>query len=1553
MAKGRARGGARDAARGGGGALPDGGWGVQFTVTPVTCLLWSQETEAARADPPRTGSPLLSRLRASAGVAPKLLLPVESAAAATAAAASASLAGPAAAPASAATAGSSGGATVPADHPLASLPPFFRLSSAALAAALDEVARPPPNSSNPMMGGGGGGGAMLAAARRGSSPCLLWGCWLLAYLLQGGLAHGHLARGLLHNGRAVSALLDYLRTTGAPAKDRVLALLHGLLSSGEHLLLSPAHIDYPSSGTAAAVAKLSKDCNMARAANIPVPMPAKDSREEAELLQRLTAVPLRSVDMLRELLNARLREASAAASKWAAFFPPRTMQRLVELAAVADAAIRRARVQMHILAATGGAPYLATFGAAATTPLGTAPPIATGEDPLEAAASVAMASPLTLTLSNSLHPDGRAALALSARGDATVPLAPYAMPGASSGGSPPPPTAWRPPLVATMPPSLERGALNVSQALVHLRELLTALLTRRRLPDAWVSFALIVSARKGGVGGPAPAGSSAAAATPPPTAAELAVLISQERLAWAHWSLGTFDARYRGAAADEAVGAWLTRCAAKAGRASSLEVVPAECDVGEADVASFPVLGAIPLPELRLRAGLLIALNVLLCRCLSYIDLTATGIGRGPGGAAAGGVGAAVSVVVDAAAVSAAGGVGGGASAARVHAQPIPAGTALTLPAVAAALSFSPPPGHTAHLLPVGAMLRRLQHLVLVDAKEGLIAQAIEASESAGPCGLKVSLDNRAHLASAERGLVEPSLSQCTFAQWYRAMVESRVADRQLRHRLSDKEFLFEVSWVGLSGAAEEGIDWGGIYRDTLTRMMDDLFGSGSAAAGGGAGGGADAGGGVGGGSAGGGGAAASALSLCGGGVDLFMLTPNAAALKASEEAAAEIARLTASASAAAAGGPGAGGAAGGSAAAGGAGADGAAVPIPPASSSGAEGSFLPSPRYCPAGPGTTAALAVYAAVAGSLAASAVPAVAGGVGAEAAVAAGGASPAPAGGAGAAGVGAGAGAAGGAAGASAGGASAVAAAVASVLRSPAQASSAMAISMLEWVGRLMGVSVRTKATLDFDLAPLAWKLIAEGEDACPAAFAPPAAAAAATAAAAAAVSGASNGAALAVSLTSPAAGGAGAGAGASAAQSSTSGAGASGGGGSSSITVEDIAAVDAPLGAFLAAIKSFAFAPRGSGGARGSSGGSAASSSSGGGAASSSGDAAAAGGDEDDAVDADGAFRAAFGALVWTMPAPLLTERDAALLSTPLPGLAAALGGGSLRPQGGSAGVVDAAAGAGGEGAIGAAGAGAGGGSGAIGGVGAVGGAVAGAGGAAGGDASIASILGVLPAGTPAQLKAVAPRGAAAAGLPPFASVPQVLSAPLLPGGASQPVTYAARQIYVDAVIAAFVRRYVPACAAIRRGLAGIIPDRALRLCRWMDLQRLACGESEIDIAVLRRNSAYDSRGIFHDDHPTIRWFWQCMESLSPEQKRNFVRYAWGRSKLPRGAWPRNYRGEQVKFKLVPKQGWAGLPLSHTCFFLLELGTGYTSYEHLRRSIVTALTYGANEGFHIA
>ena len=134
---------------------------------------------------------------------------------------------------------------------------------------------------------------------------------------------------------------------------------------------------------------------------------------------------------------------------------------------------------------------------------------------------------------------------------------------------------------------------------------------------------------------------------------------------------------------------------------------------------------------------------------------------------------------------------------------------------------------------------------------------------------------------------------------------------------------------------------------------------------------------------------------------------------------------------------------------------------------------------------------------------------------------------------------------------------------------------------------------------------------------------------------------------------------------------------------------------------------------------------------------------------------------------------------------------------------------------------------------------------------------------------------------------------------------------------------------------------------------WRDLRRLACGEPSVDLDTLLANTKYDNAGMYHAAHPVVKWFWQAMRSLSPEQLSQFVRFAWGRPNLPRGKWPLQANGQPVRFTVVPQRGrHKGLPLAHTCFFLIELPE-YRNFEDLRHALTTAITWGAGEAFLIA
>ena len=181
---------------------------------------------------------------------------------------------------------------------------------------------------------------------------------------------------------------------------------------------------------------------------------------------------------------------------------------------------------------------------------------------------------------------------------------------------------------------------------------------------------------------------------------------------------------------------------------------------------------------------------------------------------------------------------------------------------------------------------------------------------------------------------------------------------------------------------------------------------------------------------------------------------------------------------------------------------------------------------------------------------------------------------------------------------------------------------------------------------------------------------------------------------------------------------------------------------------------------------------------------------------------------------------------------------------------------------------------------------------------------------------------------------------------LLPGGKERRVTFANRHEFVDLASRLRLTEFEAACAAMRRGICSIIPERALRLFTWRELEVMVCGDPHVDVALWRSKTTYQG---WSGDNPVVQRFWRVVASMSSQDRQQLLRFTWGRSRLPRAnAWPAD-----TPFKLTCKHsgGDNALPIAHTCFFQLELPQ-YTTDEVLKRRLLAAAHFGLG-GFLIA
>jgi E3 ubiquitin-protein ligase HERC2 len=128
----------------------------------------------------------------------------------------------------------------------------------------------------------------------------------------------------------------------------------------------------------------------------------------------------------------------------------------------------------------------------------------------------------------------------------------------------------------------------------------------------------------------------------------------------------------------------------------------------------------------------------------------------------------------------------------------------------------------------------------------------------------------------------------------------------------------------------------------------------------------------------------------------------------------------------------------------------------------------------------------------------------------------------------------------------------------------------------------------------------------------------------------------------------------------------------------------------------------------------------------------------------------------------------------------------------------------------------------------------------------------------------------------------------------------------------------------------------MIPLHLLALHTWEEIEEMVCGRAEIDLNLLQSITEYS--GCSASD-PHIGYFWQVMKDFSNDERSAFIRFTWGRSRLPLTAAAFSQRLKLQSFHKTPADQY--FPVSHTCFFSIELPT-YSSVEVMREKLLYAI-----------
>jgi hypothetical protein len=177
--------------------------------------------------------------------------------------------------------------------------------------------------------------------------------------------------------------------------------------------------------------------------------------------------------------------------------------------------------------------------------------------------------------------------------------------------------------------------------------------------------------------------------------------------------------------------------------------------------------------------------------------------------------------------------------------------------------------------------------------------------------------------------------------------------------------------------------------------------------------------------------------------------------------------------------------------------------------------------------------------------------------------------------------------------------------------------------------------------------------------------------------------------------------------------------------------------------------------------------------------------------------------------------------------------------------------------------------------------------------------------------------------------------------PLIPQGHSTPITLSNCRAFIKALRQFRLAEFRTQVEAIRRGLATVVPYPMLSLLTWDELQVQVCGRPKFDVDLLFSQTVYEDCSL-NDLH--IQLFWRVLrERFDDNERSKFLAFVWGQSRLPLHASDFERKFKIMRYVASESNPAKFLPISHTCFFSIELPK-YSTLELMHSRLLLAITH---------
>ena len=174
---------------------------------------------------------------------------------------------------------------------------------------------------------------------------------------------------------------------------------------------------------------------------------------------------------------------------------------------------------------------------------------------------------------------------------------------------------------------------------------------------------------------------------------------------------------------------------------------------------------------------------------------------------------------------------------------------------------------------------------------------------------------------------------------------------------------------------------------------------------------------------------------------------------------------------------------------------------------------------------------------------------------------------------------------------------------------------------------------------------------------------------------------------------------------------------------------------------------------------------------------------------------------------------------------------------------------------------------------------------------------------------------------------------------LVPGGMEKVLKHKDIDEFIKMTLETRFKEGEKQMQAIRKGFEIIFPTTVMGILTWREVEYRIIGPTEIDVDQLKKITYYSC---CDENNEFIERFWRVFEGFTQEERSMYLKFVWGRSRLPP---PDASNIQRHTIYLMSTHSYSDhnnvLPQAHTCFFQLDLPR-YTKDSACRDKMVYAI-----------